>query len=216
MRRGSRLAAGAAFAAAAAGCAGRLAPLAPLAGTPVPARLPAVRLPPGHHTLVFRWELNGPDLVARGEGAARLAAPDSARLDFFLAGGNASGAAVLVGDSLRLPAGDAAARFVPAAPLLWAALGRLALPAAADTEARRAGATLTADFGRPAAWRATFTDGRLTRLERVAGGRVSQWITRTADGRVRYHDERDRRTLDLVIFQSDATGPFDVSIWTFR
>jgi hypothetical protein len=210
-RRAERAAAAAALAAAI-GCAPRLGPLT---GAPVPARFPDVTLGTQHRKIVFRWELNGPDLVARGDGAARIAPPDSARFDFFLADGNGSGAAVLIGDSLRLPPGGRGARLVPPAPMLWAALGRLALPPAADTEARLAGRVFTADIGRPVAWRATFDDGALVRLERVAGGRVQEWIARTPDGQVHYHDESDRRTLDLVILQSDATGPFDATIWTF-
>ncbi|HEU4990131.1 MAG TPA: hypothetical protein VFT41_10145 [Gemmatimonadaceae bacterium] len=193
-------------------CAPRLGPLP---GAPVPVRVPAAELPAGHRRLVFRWELNAPDLVARGEGAARLAAPDSARLDFFLANGNGSGAAVLIGDSLRLPAAGDAARFVPPAPMLWAALGRLALPPGPDTAAALDGQTLRVDFGRPVAWRAAFAGSELRRLEHVTGGRVREWVSRGPDGRIRYHQESDRRTLDLVITTSVETGPFDASIWTF-
>ncbi len=182
----------------------------------MPARFPQTTLGHHHRRLVFRWELNGPDLVARGEGAARVAPPDSVRFDFFLAGGTGSGAAVVVGGNLRLPPGDAAAGFVPSPALLWAALGRLALPAVADTVARLDGTTLRADIGRPVQWRVTFEAGSLRRLERVEGGRVQEWVTRTPDGHIRYHDESDRRTLDLVITTSADTGPFDDSLWSFH
>jgi len=156
------------------------------------------------------------NIVARGEGAARLAPPDSARLDFFLADGMGSGAAVLIGDQLRLPpGGSGAAPFIPPAPLLWAALGRLALPTVPDTDARIRGTTLTADLGHPVQWRVTFDQGQLRRLERVDGGRVREWVTRTSDGHIRYHNESDRRTFDLVIITSDDTGPFDATLWTF-
>ncbi len=184
-------------------------------GTPAPARFPETTLAGPHRRIVFHWELDGTDLVARGDGAVRLAPPDSARFDFFLAGGTGSGAAVLVGDDLRLPRGDAAADFVPPPALLWAALGRLALPPVPDTVARMDGATLRADLGRPVQWRVTYEGGSLRRLERVRGGRVVAWVTRTPDGHIRYHDESDRRTLDLVITTSADTGPFDDSLWTF-
>ena len=210
-RRCSRVA-GAALLAALAGCVPRLGALQ---GAPVPARFPAATLGAHHRRLVFTWELNEASLVSRGEGAARIAPPDSVRLDFFLAGGMGSGAAALVGNDLRLPGGDAAARFVPPPALLWAALGRLALPSFPDTAARLDGAVLRADLGRPVRWRVTFEGGFLRRVERVRGGRVLAWVSRTPDGHIRYHDESDRRTLDLVITTSVDTGPFDATLWAF-
>ncbi len=197
------------------GLAGCVPPLGPLVGVPVPARFPPSGLGDHHHRLVFRWELSGTALQARGEGAARIAPPDSARFDFFLAGGMGSGAAVLLGPALRLPSGDASGGLVPPAPLLWAALGRLAVPALPDTVARLDGTVLRADIGRPVQWRVTFTGGSLSRLERVRDGKVLEWVSRTPDGHIRYHDESDRRTLDLVITTSADTGPFDDSLWSF-
>jgi hypothetical protein len=189
--------------------------LQPLSGVPVPARLPAAELPPARQLVVFRWELHDGELVARGDGAARLAPPDSARLDFFVAGGMGSGAAVLIGDSLRLPATNFTRRLVPAPPLLWAALGRLDLPALADTVARVDGSVLRADIGSPVQWRVTFAGTRLQRLERVAGGRVLESVDRAASGQVSYRQERDHRTLALVITKVDEVAPFDSAIWTF-
>lgn len=195
------------------GCAPHLGPLA---GTPAPARFPAAPLGTGHQRLVFTWELNDGEIVARGDGAVRIAPPDSARLDFFLSGGMGSGAAVLIGDALRLPSGGGSvAGILPPPALLWAALGRLAIPAVEDTAASVSGDLLRADFGSPVQWRATFQSGQLRRLERVDGGRVREWVTRTADGHIRYHHESDRRTLDLVITTSVATGSFDATLWSF-
>ena len=86
------------------GCMPRLSPLV---GEPQPAsRLPKIGVAPGHSHIVFNWELEERDITGRGEGVARVASPDSARLDFFLAGGFGNGAAVLIGDSLRTPGGD--------------------------------------------------------------------------------------------------------------
>ncbi|MHB1863863.1 MAG: hypothetical protein ACYCVL_12975 [Gemmatimonadaceae bacterium] len=194
------------------GCAPRLSPLR---GAPAPARFPRADLGAGHRKLVFHWELEDGDLVARGEGAARIAPPDSVRLDLFLAGGMGAAAAVLIDGDLRLPGGRTAVRFVPPPPLLWAALGRLAVPPLADTVARIDGSVFRADIGTPVRWRVTFDGGQLRRLERVAGGRVQEWVTRTPDGHIRYHSESDRRTLDLVITRSDETAPFDPTLWTF-
>lgn len=197
------------------GCAPRLRPLP---GVATPAVLPQGELPPGHRRVVFRWELEDADLSARGEGAARIAPPDSTRLDFFLAGGVASGAAILIGNDLRLPSrgDDLARRIVPPPPLLWGALGRLALPVMRDTVARVDGDTLRADIGTPVAWRVTFVRDTLRRVERVDGGRVVEWVDRFADGRVRYRHAVSRRQLDLFITRSDDVIAFDSAIWVLR
>ena len=192
--------------------------LSPITGAPVPARLPAAAIPPGHHQIVFDWVLDDRELSAQGQGAARIAAPDSVRLDFFLAGGFGSGGAVLIRDSLRTPGGaasDFAARLVPPPALLWAALGRLAVPALPDTVARLDGAVLRADIGQPVAWRVTFHGDTLVRTERVENGRVAEWVERLDSARVRYRNERARRSLQLTITRKLFGMDFDVSIWRF-
>jgi hypothetical protein len=195
-----------------AACAPRLPPLQ---GAPVPRNLPEASLPPGSRRVVFRWEMQDPDMAARGEGAARISAPDSARLDFFLGGGLASGGAVLIGSDLRVPsrADDVSRRLVPPPPMLWAALGRLALPVTPDTVARVDGDTLRADIGRPVAWRVTFVGDSLRRLERVDGGRVVEWVQRSSGGRLRYRHEASRRQLDIIVQRTDSVIAFDPDIW---
>jgi hypothetical protein len=189
-----------------------------LPGAPTTIAIPRTIIPPGHYLMVFRWELEDPDLTARGEGAARVTTPDSVRLDFFLAGGLGSGAAALVGEDLRLPplAVDFVRRLIPPPPLLWSTFGRLALPALRDTVVRLDGDTLRADIGRPVAWRLTFARDTLRRTERVDGGRVIEWVTRYSDGHVRYRNELTRRRLDLFITRSDSTRAFDSTIFQFR
>jgi hypothetical protein len=216
MSRYLRAAAGAPLLLAAA-CMPRLAPLT---GIPAPATaLPRATLAPGHHKLVFDWELGDRDLNARGEGVARIAAPDSARLDFFLAGGMGSGAAILLGDSITFPphvtGGDMVRRLVPPPPLLWAVLGRAALPNLPDTVIRVEGSTLRADVGRPVAWRLTFQNDTLVRAERVDNGRVAEWIERSDSKRIRYRNEGSRRSLLLTITRIEEAQPFDASIWSF-
>jgi len=207
------VAAVAAVAALSAACAPRLTPLT---GVPVPAaQLPHTSLPAGHRKIVFTWELEDRDLSGRGEGVAQVAWPDSARLDFFLAGGFGSGAAILIGDSLRTPGGDLARRLVPPAALLWAVLGRVALPNLPDTVIRVEGDTLRADVGEPAAWRLIFHRDSLVRAERVDGGRVAEWVERTDSSHVRYHNSSARRTLRLTITRTDEVPEFDASIWRF-
>jgi hypothetical protein len=178
-------------------------------------QLPKGTLPAGRRKLVFQWELNDGEISARGDGVARIASPDSVRMDFFLGGGMGGGAAVLIGDSLIVPGPDMARRLVPSRPLLWAALGRVDLPAERDTVVRVDGGTLRADIGSPVHWRATFRGDTLTRLERVDGGRLQEWIERTTDKRIEYRNEAARRSLSLVIQRSDAVPAFDASIWHF-
>ena len=191
------------------GCAPRLRPLA---GTPTMARIPSTELPPIHRQIVFDWELVDRDVTGRGEGVARVAGPDSARLDLFLGGGFGSGAAILIADSLRIPGGGLPRRFIPPPSLLWAALGRVALPPLRDTTARVDGELLRVDIGRPVGWRLTFHRDSLVRLERIHDGRIAEWVERS-DNTVHYRSEEARRALTLTIKRAQEVPPFDASIW---
>ncbi|HEY0971004.1 MAG TPA: hypothetical protein VGE02_08565 [Gemmatimonadales bacterium] len=193
----------------AASCAPRARPLV---GAPVPAALPDTRLT-GAQRILFRWEFQDGTLVARGEGVARVTAPDSARLDLFVDGGMGGGTSFLIGDRLTAPGGDMLRRMLPSPPLLWATLGRFAVPSAADTTARRDGELLRADVGTEPVYRATFAGDTLRRLERIEGGRVQEWIDRTAPGRVEYRHEASGRSLQLTITSAERVEPFDADIW---
>jgi len=117
-----------------AGCPGPYRPLIPDALGPasresalawtqatVPARPMAVR---------FRWRYQDERLRWGGSGTARLAPPDSLRIDYRPSLGIRSGAAVVLGDTVLWaePPGDFE-QMVPAIPLLWAALGIVRPPA---------------------------------------------------------------------------------------
>lgn len=196
------------------GCAS--APIAgSLGGRPVPAVLPVAELPPGHRQLVFRWEYRDRFFEARGEGSARIAPPDSVRLDFFVDGGMGGGSAIVVGDSIVTPGNNDARRFLPPPPLLWSALGRLAVPSAADTTATRSADTLRADIGRDPVWRVTFVSNNLARVERIAGGHLLEWVSRPAANDVRYRNEGSARQLSLDITRSNAVAPFESRIWHY-
>ena len=195
-----------------AGCAPPRVAALPGALAPVQ-QLPRGTLPDGRRTIVFQWELRDGDISARGDGVSRIASPDSVRLDFFLGGGFGSGAAVLIGDSLQVPGPGMARKLVPPRALLWAALGRFDVPAERDTVVRVDGAVLRADIGSPVRWRATFRGDTLTRLERIDGGRLQEWVERSTDQKVQYRNEAARRSLSLVIQRTNAVAPFDPSIW---
>ena len=192
-------------------CAPKAPPLRGITARPA---LPALSILPGHSRLVFDWRYEDPDIRTRGDGAARTAAPDSARVDLFLEGGLGTAVAVLIGDTLRAPGPNAVKRLIPPAPLLWAALGRLAVPPAADTSARLDGDTLRVDIGRGDTWRVTIAAGKLVRLERIDGGRIVQSVHRADEQHVRYYDATARRTLELTVTRVDRNADLDASIWS--
>jgi len=185
----------------------------PLAGIPAPDRtLPVIALAEGHRLIVFRWDYEENALIARGEGAMRVASPDSARVDLFLAGGIPVGRAILVGNSLRATNQAQVERFLPPPEMMWAALGRLAIPALPDTVITVEGELLHADIGRPTAWRVTIKGNRLMRLARLSGGRIAELVTRDDGGRLLY-EVPGRRKLWLGITRDEEVQPFDASIW---
>lgn len=186
-----------------------------LTGVPTRAEIPPIEIPAGHTRFVFDWKYEDPDIHASGDGAIRAAYPDSARLDLFLGGGMGGTAAVLVGSDLRAPGPNAIRRIIPPPPLLWAALGRLAVPAAPDTSARLDGDTLRVDIGRGSVWRVTIAGGSLRRIERIDDGHIIQSVVRADDRHVRYFDAASRRSLELVITSVDSNADFDASIWSF-
>ncbi len=192
------------------GCAPRVAPLQ---GAPAPNRaLPVVQLAPGHRKLVFRWDYQENSLMASGEGAMRVAAPDSARVDLFLNGGISAGYAVLIGDVLTAPNKAQIERVLPPPPMMWAALGRLAIPALPDTIITTEGDVVYAEIGRPAAWRVTIKGNRLMQLARLNGGRIAEVVTRDEGGRLLY-EVPGRRKLWLGITRDEEVPAFDASIW---
>ncbi len=187
---------------------------APLQGVLAPDRsLPSLTLPTGHRQIVFKWDYEEGEIAARGDGAVRTAAPDSARLDFFLGGGLGAGAAVLIGDSLRSPHADLARRYIPPTPMMWAALGRLAIPALPDTVVRIDGDLLRADVGHPVQWRVTIRGDTLVALEHISGGKITESVTRGPLGVLTYRAPAARRRLELTVLR-DQPGSFDASIWS--
>jgi hypothetical protein len=192
------------------GCAPRAVPLK---GAPAPDRsIPIIQLAPGHRQIVFRWDYQENSLAANGEGAIRVASPDSARVDLFLNGGISAGHAVLVGDRLTAPNQAQIERFLPPAPMMWAALGRLAIPSLPDTVITVEGELLHADIGRPAEWRVTIKGNRLMQLARLNGGRIAELVTRDDGGRLLY-EVPGRRKLWLGITRDQEVPAFDASIW---
>jgi hypothetical protein len=192
------------------GCAPRAIPLK---GTPTPERaLPVIEFTSPHRRLVFRWDYEENSLIARGEGAARISSPDSVRVDLFLGGGVPIGWAILIGDAVRATNQRRVERVLPPPPMLWAAFGRLAIPALPDTVVTVEGDIVRADIGRPAEWRVTVHGTRLMQLARLSGGRIVEIVTRDEGGRLLY-EVPGRRKLWLGITRDEEVPAFDASIW---
>ena len=193
-----------------AGCAPKASPLG---GTLAPERsIPKIELAQGHRRIVFRWDYEENSLIAHGEGAIRAASPDSARVDLFLNGGIVVGRAILIGNTLKATNQEQVERFLPPPPMMWAALGRLAIPALPDTVVTVEGDVLHAEIGRPAAWRVTIKGTRLMQLARLSGGRIAELVTRDEGGRLLY-EVPGRRKLWLGITRDEEVPAFDASIW---
>ena len=186
----------------------------PLPGVPAPDRsLPPLALREGHRQVVFRWDYEEGEIAARGDGSVRTAAPDSARLDFFLGGGLGGGAAILIGDSLRTPHADLVRRYIPATPLMWAVLGRLAVPPLPDTVVHIDGDLLRADIGHPVQWRLAARGDTLIGLDHISNGHIVETVRREANGAYIFEAPAARRKLRLTPIR-DQTGSFDASIWS--
>lgn len=110
-------------------CRGRPAPLIPEPLAPVPAESVATWVgrtgPARPVALRFRWRYRDDRRSGGGRGVARVAPPDSLRVDWAAVLGLKSGAAVVLDDSLYWadPAENFPSSTAPALQLMWTALG---------------------------------------------------------------------------------------------
>ncbi len=203
--------------------AGACAPRArPLLGVQTSTAIPRTPLPSVPQLYRFDWTYEDDTFDVKGDGVVRTGPPERARLDLFIANGYGNGMAILEGDTLFVPGIDMIRRFLPPPPLLWAALGRVALPAGRDTIVRLDGDTLRADISGTETdrrtWRVHFAGSSLVRIERIEDGRVVEWAERVpqANGtlRLRYVHTTGRRSLNLAVSEilSIEEG-FDDAIW---
>lgn len=111
------------------GCRGRLAPLIPGPLAPVPADSVAAWVgsngPVAPVALRFHWRYRDKRRSGGGRLVARVAPPDSLRVDWAAVLGLKSGAAVVLDDSLSWadPQEDFPSSVPPAVQLVWTALG---------------------------------------------------------------------------------------------
>ncbi len=194
----------------------------PLTGVDAGLSLPSAALPDTAQLIRFTWTYADETFDVKGDGVVRTGPPERARLDLFIANGYGNGMAILEGDTLFVPGIDLIRRFLPPPPLLWGALGRLALPAGRDTVVRLDGDTLRADLSGTETdkrtWRIHFASEALVRIERIEDGRVIEWAERVplADGtlRLRYVHTSGRRSLQLSVSETlNIEEGFDAAIW---
>lgn len=178
-------------------------------GAPTYRPLPETALPPGYQRIVFRWDYRERVFSARGEGVARIAPPDSMRLDFFLENGSAGGSAVVIGDSIFLPGGEAR-RYLPPAAMLWAALGVVSVTAE-DTFVYVRGDTLEAELGRPRLWQLVYGPSGLVAMRRVVKDRIVEELQRPDSQRVVYSQRGRILRLEIVLRSRETY--FDAAIW---
>jgi hypothetical protein len=183
-----------------------------LGGLPATRKLPETSLPPGYRRVVFRWDYRERVFSGRGTGVARIAPPDSVRLDFFLENGAGAGFVILIGDSLATPGDAPVGRYVPPVPMLWAALGRITFTAR-DTTVHVDGDTLRAEIGRDPTWRIAFGADQPVRVERIIGGRIEDMVERTDSTRVVYRQPRNARMLSLTVTARYNEVAFNEAIW---
>lgn len=185
----------------------------PLTGVPVAVSVPDTRLRHGYRRIVFAWEYKERLFSAKGEGAARIAPPDSVRIDLFLENSSSYvGFVIMIADSLTRVSQDEARRSLPPPPLLWAALGVVRV-VAADTVARQDGDTLRVEIGRDPAWRLAFSSPTLGRMERIAAGKIEQTVERRDSTRIVYKQPAAGRSLVLTIKGFFPETGFDAAIW---
>ena len=183
-----------------------------LGGAPAVRKLPETSLPPGYRRVVFRWDYRERVFTGRGNGVARIAPPDSVRLDFFLENGAGAGFVILIGDKLMTPTDAPVGRYIPPVPMLWAALGRITFTAP-DTTVHVDGDTLRAEIGRDPTWRITFGADQPVRIERIIAGRIEDLVERTDSTRVVYRQPRAARTLQLTVTARYKEAAFNEAIW---
>jgi hypothetical protein len=154
------------------------------------ARVWALTTAPKHAAGIrFKWRYEDRKLNAAGRATARVAPPDSARLDYAATLGLSSGAGVVVGDSVIWADPDQDFRsFIRGVAVFWATLG-VARPAPAGAMVT-AGTVGSADHPRQA-WR--YANGADT-LTYVAGNQVLDVEWRSGSNVVaQSHTELDQR-----------------------
>jgi hypothetical protein len=178
---------------------------------------------PAQHLLArFRWRFEDQRLRVSGQGAVRVAPPDTLRADIGAAFGLARSTVVLEGEGVQARPADVVERLLSDRFALWAALGVLRAPSGPLTVERR-------EDGAHVLWRVTDAAGRVTLFEtadgqlltvtREEGGRAATTLVLTrseTDGtvrRARLTDFVRAARLDIEITTRQSVEPFPPETW---
>lgn len=210
--------------ACAAGVPGPVVPVSAPVASPQSVRSWTARTAPeGHQVLKFRWQILDDRGAAGGHGSARIAAPDSVRLDVAGPLGSGRGSALVVGDSARwTDPPDIIQRLVPSYPLMWAMFGIMRPPpdgavvrGIADSAQVRWEWIRGADTVRYS-WRRS--DRSLSALARRAGRVVGRVETSFGAGsgpaRSRLIVPSPATKLTITFSASQSSEPFPPDLWT--
>lgn len=170
----------------------------------------------------FRWQLQDERGAAGGRGTARIAPPDSVRLDVQGPLGAGRGAGVVVGDSVIWnDPPDVLERLVPNFPLMWAMFGAMRLaPAGADLRGVERDGVVHWEWthlGESIGYRWAPGAGRLDAEFRQAGdviGRVTtQFDSTGAPATSRLDIPSAPARVSLTFTESSAADSFPPDLW---
>jgi hypothetical protein len=188
------------------------------------AELQRASVPDGPRQVTFAWTLDEAGSRLRGQGVARLVAPERVRLDLFGPRGETYLSAALVGDEFRLPTGVAGAIALPSPALLWGAVGVMRPPRDArlgDVTAteRETVVRYTTEAGETFEYRAAADPLRLVAVSRAGRGGVQEtmqlnWSAQGELQSTRYRDLQAFRELVLTIEGITGVSSFPPAIWS--
>lgn len=180
--------------------------------------------PSAREIVRFSWRSDDGSLQIGGNGAARIAPPDSLRVDMAASLGLGRATIIMTGNETQAQPPEIVDRILPDRYALWALLGHLRAPADLATVERL-------DDGDRTVWRVTDSRGRITLFEVRAGtligatreeqGRTTSQLrlTRNPDGTLsRAHLTEFARSLriELEVSSREASEPFAADTWRLR
>lgn len=213
-----------------AGCSGAPGGVVPADAPSLPpeqvAAWVAPTTPAAHRIYRYRWLYRDARSSVGGRGSARIAPPDSARLDVNVALGVASGAGVVVNDSMLWGRPeDLLARFVPNYDLMWAMFGVARRPprgvAAAGVDDGTARTWRYAHKGDTVSYRLFYgerarLDAEVRRGTDVLGRVETQLTAAGMPTSTRLVIPSGPARLDITFESIDSVAPFPADLWTPR
>lgn len=162
--------------ATACGRPGATVPAGPFAAVPREslAALAARTVPAEREVLRIRWRSDDGRIALAGQGAVRVAPPDSLRVDVAVRLGVGRATLILAGEHVAAEPREIVEQVLPDRFALWAALGVIRVPEGVDAVARL-------EDGARTLWRASAEGGRTTTFE--LRGDTLVGVTREVDGR---------------------------------